>query len=65
VPNKFLRIHNAFGPPALQHFKPDVLPFGLFCFLFSFQHALFGRADFVDHDLPLRSAVARAVYRTA
>jgi hypothetical protein len=36
-----------------------------FVFFFSFQHALFGRADFVDHDLPLRSAVARAIYQTA
>jgi hypothetical protein len=34
-------------------------------FLFCLQHALFGRADFVDHDLPLRSAVARAIYQTA
>jgi hypothetical protein len=37
----------------------------LVCFVFFFQHALIGHAEFVDHVRPLRSAVARAIYRTA
>ena len=36
-----------------------------FVFFFVFQHALIGRAEFVDHVLPFRSAVARAIYQTA
>jgi hypothetical protein len=34
-------------------------------FVFLLSAALIGHAEFVDHVLPLRSAVARAIYQTA
>jgi hypothetical protein len=47
-----------------HHFQPDVIGF-VVCFSFFLSAELIGHADFVDHVLPLRSAVARAIYQTA
>ena len=64
VLNKIPRDHSVFGLQDLQHFKHDLLSlFGLFCCFLSAR--LIGHAEFVDHVLPLRSAVARAIYQTA
>src|SRR5260370_7366034 len=55
---------NGFRASFSPHFQPDVIGF-VVCFSFFLSAELIGRADFVVHNLPFRSAVPPPLYRTA
>lgn len=62
--NEIANLLKRLPPSFYHHFQPDVIGF-VVGFSFFLPAELFGHADFVDHSLPLRSAVARETYRTA